>query len=397
MNKRRILVVDDDPRLLKSFVRVLSSRFDVVTAETAAPAMVALSGDEVFSIVISDYKMPGMNGVDFLSWVSRKSPDTVRILLTGYAELDIAIRAVNEGNIFRLLQKPCPPDALAKAIMDGLRYFELAASKRELMEKTVQESVGVLGSLISLVKPEVYGRISRIRPHVRRICQELNPPAVWEAVTGANLSMIGFIVLPGSIVEKDLAGRSLGPKDQALFDAHPAFGAKFIGKIPRMEEVARIIAYQEKRFDGGGVPQDGLKGEDIPFGARALKICLDFDRAVAGGRTYGEALNDLAGRESWYDPDVFDVMFSMLGENPAYCERKVYLHGLEPGMIVVDDIVAKRGENEIKLLAAGQEISEMAIEYLERFAANYDIPQPIKVSDPVACSLLENPDAQAPK
>jgi len=397
MNKHRILVVDDDPRLLKSFERALGARFDVTTAETAAPAMVILSGEETFSIVISDYKMPGMNGVEFLSWVSKKVPDTVRILLTGYAELDVAIQAVNEGNIFRLLQKPCPPTVLAKAIMDGVRYFELAASKRELMEKTVQESVGILGNLISLVKPEVYGRISRIRPYVRHICKEINPPALWEAVTGADLSMLGFVVLPASIVEKDLAGKALSPKEQAMFDGHPEFGAKFIWKIPRMEEVARIIAYQEKRFDGGGVPQDGIKGEEIPFGARVLKICLDFDRAVAGGRTYGEALNDLASRESWYDPDVFDVMFSMLGENPAYCERSVYLYGLEPGMIVVNDIVARRGEHEIKLLAAGQEISEMAIEYLERFAANYDIPQPFKVSDPVACALLEKGDVNAPK
>lgn len=387
MTRHRILVVDDDERLLKSFQRVLSAKFEVQTAQNAAPAMVALSGETDFSIVISDYNMPGMNGVDFLAWVSRKAPDTVRILLTGYAELGVAIQAVNEGNIFRLLQKPCPPKILAKAIMDGLRFYELAASKRELMEKTVQESVAILGDLISLVKPEVYGRISRITPYIRHICREMSPPNLWEAVTGANLSMIGFITLPAAIVEKDLAGKPLTAKEQALFNAHPSFAAKFIGKIPRMEEVARIIAFQEKRFDGSGVPEDDVAGEEIPLGARILKVCLDFDRLTAAGRTYGEALNVLSSRETWYDQDVIGSLFSLLGDNPSYCERMVYLHGLEPGMIVVDDIFAARGENKVKLLAAGQEISEMAIEYLERFAASYDIPQPMKIIEPQVCRL----------
>jgi len=387
MTRHRILVVDDDERLLKSFKRVLSAKFEVQTAQNAAPAMVALSGEDDFSIVISDYKMPGMNGVDFLAWVSRKAPDTVRILLTGYAELGVAMQAVNEGNIFRLLQKPCPPNILAKAIMDGLRFYELAASKRELMEKTVQESVAILGDLISLVKPEVYGRISRITPYIRHICREMSPPNLWEAVTGANLSMIGFITLPVAIVEKDLAGKPLTAKEQALFNTHPSFAAKFIGKIPRMEEVARIIAFQEKRFDGGGVPEDDVTGEEIPLGARILKVCLDFDRLTASGRTYGEALNDLSSRETWYDQDVIASLFSLLGDNPAYCERMVFLHGLEPGMIVVEDIFATRGENKVKLLAAGQEISEMAIEYLVRFAASYEIPQPMKIIEPQVCRL----------
>ncbi len=387
MSKHRILIVDDDARLLSSFKRILSSRFDVDAAENAAAALDMLRDDNPYSIVISDYKMPGMHGVDLLAEVGRRAPDTVRILLTGYAELNVALEAVNEGNIFRMLQKPCPPKTMAKALLDGVRFYEMAAARRELMEKTIQESVAVLGDLISLVKPDIYGRISRITPYVRHICREMDPPSLWEAVTGTRLSMTGFVTLPDEIVEKDLAGRQLAPKEQRLFNEHPAFAAEFIGKIPRMEEVARIIAYQEKRFDGSGVPEDNIRERDIPLGARILKACLDCDRRVSSGMTYGEALNALAENERWYDPDVVGHLFDALGDNPAFNERRVYLHGMEPGMIVTEDIMAVKGDTELKLLAAGQEVSEMTIAYLERFAQTYDITQPVKVVEAAFCKL----------
>ncbi|THB71375.1 MAG: response regulator [Desulfovibrio sp.] len=387
MLKHKILIVDDDTRLLSSFKRILSARFDVTTAENGDSALELIKEDAPFSIIISDYKMPGMNGVEFLSEVNKRVPDTVRILLTGYAEINVALEAVNEGNIFRMLQKPCPPKTMAKALVDGIQYYEIAAARRELMEKTIQKSVGVLGDLISLVKPTVYGRISRITPYVRHICREMDPPYLWEAVTGTRLSMIGFVTLPESIVEKDLAGQTLGPREQRLFNEHPSLAASFIEKIPRLEEVARIIAYQEKCYNGTGVPEDNVQKDDIPLGARILKVCLDCDRLTSWGLTQGEALNALAGKDNLYDPDVLGHLFSTLGESPAFNERKIYLHGLEPGMVVAEDIFAMKGEEVIKLLAEGQEVSEMAIAYLLRFSQEYNVNQPFKVLETTYCKL----------
>lgn len=387
MLKHRILIVDDDERLLKSFKRILSSKFYVDTALNADGGLDAIAQREEYSIVISDYKMPGMNGVDFLAQVMKSCPDTVRILLTGFADLNVALDAVNDGNIFRMLQKPCAPRAMAKALMDGVRAYEMAAAKRELMEKTIHKSVGILGDLISLVKPEVYGRIARITPYVRHIAREMDPPNIWEVVTGARLSMVGFVTLPDVVIEKDLHGRSLTKREQQLFDEHPDFSATFIGKIPRMEEVARIIAYQDKRFDGTGPPRNDVKKDAIPLGARILKVCLDFDRHVSGGMSYGEALNELSSHEKWYDPDVLGYLFEALGDCPVLKEQDVYLSGLTPGMVVTEDVYAKKGETAIKLVASGQELSEMTIEYLNRYSATYEIPQPIKVLEAPFCML----------
>ncbi|WP_243545293.1 HD domain-containing phosphohydrolase [Pseudodesulfovibrio tunisiensis] len=386
MTRHRILIVDDDEKLLRSFERVLRSRFDVSVAENATRALSMIGAEEPYAIIISDYRMPGMNGVDFLARVMEVAPDTVRILLTGHADVQVAIKAVNEGNIFRLLDKPCPPKVLAKALMDGLRFVDLVNAEHEIMERTVQSSVAVLGDLVSLVRPEVYGRISRITPYVRHISRELAPQHLWEAVTAAKLSMIGFVMLPEAVVQEDLAGERLTTERQAQFASHAAFAAKFVGKIPRMEEVARIIRYQEKRFDGGGYPRDELRGLMLPMGARILKAVIDFDRHVCAGLSFGAALNAMSENEDWYDPDVLGSLFSLLGEEATTRENRVYLQGLEPGMVLGEDLYAKKDGKKVKLLAEGSELTEMMIDYLMSFKKN-GLKEPILVCEVQFCRL----------
>lgn len=387
MRKYGILFVDDDYRLLKSFSRMLSPRFYVKIATDAVSAMEILEDEHDFTIVISDYKMPIMSGVDLLSNIKDKYPDMIRILLTGYADLNVALEAVNEGNIFRILQKPCNPKAMAKAIMDGIDIYEKGQAMHELLESTVQESLGIFGDLVSLVKPDVFGRITRILPYVRHMAREMIPSALWEVSTGTRLSMLGFITLPDEIVQKDLNGIALSASEQKLFNEHPAFSSSFIAKIPRMDNVSRIIAYQEKRYDGTGVPKDKLQKKDIPLGARILKACLDLDRHVCSGMGHGEALNALSANEDWYDPDVLGYLFTALGDQPVLQERQIYMNGLEPGMILTADIVAVKGNTELKLLAAGQELSEMSIAYLRHYTLNYRVPEPIKIMEAPFCKL----------
>jgi len=387
MTRHRILIVDDDANLLKSFQRVLKAHFEVLTAEDGPMGLDTIEAEEPFAIVISDYRMPEMDGVTFLSKVKEASPDTVRILLTGHADLGVALKAVNEGNIFRMLDKPCPPKVMAQALKDAVRMYELVRLEQEVMENTVQSTVGLLGDIVSLVRPEVYGRISRIMPYVRHVCREISPGDMWEVVTAARLSMIGFITLPDGLVKKDLDGEKLTLTQQEAYSRHAAFAAKFVGKVPRMEDVARSIAYQEKRFDGGGFPKDDVAGQDIPLGARILKVALDFDRHVCAGLSFGAALNALSENGDWYDGDAIASLFSLLGGDDRHNERKVYLHGLQAGMIAAQDVVAARGDKRIKLVADGSELSEMTIDYIQSFQEKYQVTDPILVREAKFCSL----------
>jgi len=333
--------------------------------------------------VVSDYNMPGMNGVDMLRVIRHGSPDTVRVLLTGHADLEIAIQAVNEGNIFRLLTKPCPPETLEKVLDDAFRIHDLVLAERELLEKTLTGSVSVLCDLISLVKPDVFGRISRFLPFVRGVCKRLADPRPWETETAAMLSVIGFITLPDSLIGKVEKGKPLAEGEVRQFLGHPAFGARLISKIPRMDRVASIVAYQEKQFEGGGAPPDDVKGEAIPLGARIIKAVADFDILLANGLGKGDAITKLDRRKGVYDPAVVAALAEVIREQARYTLQKVYINGLTPGMVLAEDLYGVRGDETLLLMAKGRELNETVIEFLIDNSRTIRINQPVAVIEPM--------------
>jgi len=387
MPAHRILIVDDDEKLLKSFERVLGRRFETVAVGNADEALGAIAGPGGFSVVISDYKMPGMNGLEFLAQARVAAPDMARILLTGYADLEMALRAVNESDVFRLLTKPCDPKVLAQALVDAIRYHEAMVAEHEMMEKTLRASVGILADMISLLKPDVFSRVSRLVPTVASLARRLGQGGNWEIETATLLSMVGFITLPESIIDKVQGGKELNPLEMGLFEDHPSFGAEFIAKVPRMEGVSRIVAYQEKSFDGSGEPKDDVKGEAIPLGARILKVVSDYDILIGTGKAKGDALTVMLKKKGVYDPAVLDALTDFIGDEARYCVRKYYLHGLEPGMVLADNVYGHREGKKTKILARGQMLSDMVIEYLLRYSKRSKVEEPITVLEALTCSL----------
>jgi len=380
---RKVLFVDDDVNLLESFRRQLRKKAELVTAEGAKPGIEAAARQGPFAVVISDYNMPGMNGVDMLRVIRHGCPDTVRVLLTGHADLEIAVQAVNEGNIFRLLTKPCPPETIEKVLDDAFHHYDLITAERELLEKTLTGSVAVLCDLISLVKPEVFGRVSRILPFLRGLSTLLADPRPWETETAAMLSVVGFITLPDSLIRKVEQGKPLTDAEETQFLGHPAFGARLVAKIPRMERVAAIVAYQEKYFEGGGAPRDTVKGEQIPLGARILKAVVDFDILLANAMPKGEAIAKLERRKGVYDPAVVRALAEVISQHSRYALHKVHLHGLAPGMIMAEDLYGVRGTENILLVAKGRELNATVIEFLLDNSRSIKINQPVAIIQPM--------------
>jgi len=308
----KILFVDDELNVLAAYERQLRKQFDVTTMQGGEAGLQAMMVSGPYAVVVSDFRMPNMDGIQFLSRVKEMSPDTVRMILTGYADVQTAIDAVNEGNVFRFLTKPCPPDSLAKAIMAGIEQHRLVTAERELLEQTLKGTIQILTELLGLVNPEAFGRCSRIRKRVQSIALRKRLPGVWQYETAAMLSQIGGVVVPERIIERMYKGESLSDEESQLFEMHPMVGSDLIAKIPRMEQVAQMIGYQEKRFDGRGVPIGTIHGEEIPLGARILKVVLDFDILEAEGVPPVKALEDLKGRAGWYDPGILDVLEEIL-------------------------------------------------------------------------------------
>ena len=324
----RILFVDDDSDLLASFQRQLRNQFTVDISPDGQHGLEPITHQGPYAIIVSDFRMPGMDGVQFLSRAREIAPDSVRMLLTGYADVQTAIEAVNQGNIFRLLTKPCPPDTLTKALTAGIKQYQLVTAERELLEKTLSGSIKVLSEVLSLVNPEAFGRAARITRYVRQIASQMCLSEVWQFETAAMLSQIGWIILQEEPLKKIYRGSSLTGKEEQVFKMHPSVASDLIGKIPRMEKIAEIITYQEKRFDGSGIPIDSCKEDQIPLGARILKVVLDFDSLEVAGKLREKALDQLKQRSAWYDHSVVAALEAVIRLEANYQVRIVAVKDL---------------------------------------------------------------------
>ena len=173
-NKRpRILFVDDEPLLLEGLRRSLHREFDADLAASGPEGLEKIKKSGPFPVIVSDMRMPGMDGAEFLSQVRTIAPDSIRVMLTGYADMEAAMRAVNEGRIFRFLNKPVTPDDLALALRACLTQFELARREKELLENTLAGAVRVLTEVLNLANPAAFNKGTRIQQFVSHIAAKL--------------------------------------------------------------------------------------------------------------------------------------------------------------------------------------------------------------------------------
>jgi response regulator RpfG family c-di-GMP phosphodiesterase len=372
----KILFVDDDPNVLASLKRALRKAFRVDTAQGGEEGLVLLGLPEPYAVVVSDLRMPGMGGVRFLAEAQQVAPDTVRIMLTGHSELDTALAAINEGRIFRFLTKPCAPEDLAAAITAGIAQFRLVAGERELLQKTLNGSIKVLTDVISLVSPAAFGRASRVRALTRELSEQLTGQADWQIQLAAMLSQLGCVGLAEETLDKVYHGEPLSSPEQGAFLEHPRVGAELLANIPRLEGVAAIIRYQEKRFDGTGVPQDGVHGADLPLGARILKVALDFDSLVAAGAGSAKACADLRQRHGWYDGSVLEALTHVLRDEIGQDVQHVTVAKLGPDMVLAQDVYSTTG---LLLIPQGQEITPLVRLRLANIAAKGGLVEPLRV------------------
>ncbi len=378
--KGKILFVDDEQNILDSMRRRLHGKFKVVTALGPEKGLHVVNTSGPFAVIVSDLRMPIMNGIEFLSRVREISPDSVRMVLSGNADLADAIDAVNEGNIFRFLVKPCSSMSLMKSLEQGVEQYRLVTAEKELLEKTLKGSIEVLSDVLSMASQDAFGRASRIKRHVREIAIHLGVKNTWQMETAAMLSQIGWIVLSSDILKKVYLGEALTEEEQQLFDMQPMMASEFLKHIPRIEEVSRIIAYQEKHFDGGGIPRDVLAGDQIPLGARILKVVLDFDILEARGVPKANALLRMKKKKGLYDPGVLSAFEAMFGIESKYEVKELAIAELEPHMILGQNIYTTSGA---LLITKGNEIGRVVLTRLKMIAETTRIKEPVRVFIPL--------------
>ncbi len=375
----KILFVDDEPNVLAGFARQLRKSHTMETAPGGAEGLDALDTRGPFAVVVSDMRMPGMDGAAFLARARDRYPDTVRILLTGYADIQSAIEAINRGGIFRFLTKPCPPHILTGALDDALAQYRLVTAERELLDKTLRGSVQVLGEVLALVNPSAFGRAVRVQQLVRRLAGTLPEAGSWQVDVATVLSQLGCVAVSETVLTAANRGADLGPDAQRQLDAMPGITRHLLQQIPRLDAVLEIIAYHDKAFDAPARFSQEKCGKDIPLGARVLKATYDFDTLQARGLPEPEALDRLASRSGRYDPDILAALKSLIcrEEQPEVVE--VSIGKLVSGMVLAEDL---HNDSGVLLLKRGNPITEPLKRRLESTAMSGQSPKQIRVFTP---------------
>jgi len=340
----RILCVDDEPLVLQGLRRTLRPRFEVTIATGGLEGLGQLQEGAPFAVILSDMRMPVMDGAQFLTRARQLAPDSVRILLTGHADLDSALAAVNHGQIFRFLTKPCPPEVLLDALQAGAEQFRLVHAERELLEQTLTGAVKALSELLALSNPTAFGRAARVHRTVAALCARLSPPDRWAIEVAAQLSQVGCIQLPAAVAEKLYFGRALGPSEQALVDRGPALADQLLANIPRLEPVRALLAA------GSGGREAGAP----PLGARLLRLALELDTLEARGLSATEAVALLQSRPGPHGRDALEALEQEISIRTASEVRELPLAEVLPGMQLAEDLHARNG---VLLVARGFQVT----------------------------------------
>ena len=323
LQKERILFVDDEALILSALERELGDQYNIITVNNSTEALARIAAGEKFTIVISDQNMPGMDGTEMLSRIEELAPDTIRILLTGNADMKTAIEAVNKGHVFRFLSKPCPPETLSLAIDAGLEQYKLVILKQEnhALRRLRSAMDGIIKGFSTIVEtrdPYTAGHQERVKNLSVAIAGEmgLEKDRITSLRLAAMVHDIGKIYVPADFLNKP---GKLSDVEYSILRTHPKIGQDILKSVDFVWPISEFVAQHHERMDGSGYPR-GLSGDQIHLEARIM-AAADVVDAMASHRPYRpslgieKALEEIeANKGTHFDPDVAETCLRLFRE-----------------------------------------------------------------------------------
>lgn len=398
----KILFLDDEPNVLNALRRVFRDEGHELTL-TASPdeAWDRLSRERI-AVAVSDQRMPTVSGIQFLEKAKKISPQTVRILLTGQADMSIAMEAINRGSVYRFLLKPWDEDELRLIlkqavahyglVMENIRLTELTfAQNKELealnesleakvlertrqisdlnlrLEKSLLGSVRVMAGLAEVHSTVIGSHSRRVATLSKETARNLGLPEeeIGQVEVAALLHDVGKTALPAAVLEK--AAHALKSEEKAILMRHPLLGEALVRMVPNMDAAARMVRHHHERFYGGGFP-DRLKGQEIPLGSRIIAVADAYDNALNARSGYQSNLPERVLKQiqarspSEFDPEVLQAMGRFLREGDRIQleveEIEIKDSDLRAGMKLSRDIRNAKG---VLLVPAGSIITAKTI------------------------------------
>jgi CheY-like chemotaxis protein len=381
-DRPRVLCVDDEARVVEGLVLHLRKDYQVHTALGGDEALKILKQVGGAAVVISDMRMPGMNGATLLHQVMRTYPDTTRILLTGEPGRDAAVDAVNKAHIFRFLTKPCPPDQLKAAVEAGVMQHRLINAERSILKETLIGCIKALIDVLAIVNPVAFGRASRVKRLAIELANTLDCTDFWQLEAAAMLSQVGYLSLPAPLVEKLYYGERLTPEEKTLASAVPDVAMKLLENVPRLEPVIQILA--ALNWSDEAIAR--LGHGTIGLGTRILGLVLEYDTLITQGHSLDVTIQTLRGRASRFTAELVEQFGKHLGAGSGKHEaREIALKAVLPGMVIMQDVRTHLGT---LLVPRGFEVTSPFLERIRNFGPEL-LAETVKVVIPAAKALSE--------
>ena len=356
----KVLCVDDEPNVLSGLALHLRRRYDLITAASAADALEILGQYKGTAVIISDMRMPMMDGAAFLSRSREVAPDAVRVLLTGQTDMPSAIAAINQGQIFRFLTKPCPPSTLLGAVEAAVEQHRLITAERVLLEHTVRGSIKALTDVLALTSPAAFGCATRIRQLATELASSLKQGVSWQIDVAAMLCQLGSVALPADTAGRFYSGQALTDEDARMVSRMPAVTEQLLGQIPRMDDVVGILTAMEQPFRPLEPKVTDVHEVQCHRGGELLKVARDFDALEVLGNTSARAVGIMRSRSGRYDPALLDALQSLrAGEAPREKIVEITLSAVRVGMVFAEDVKTADG---MLIAARGCEVTTSFVE-----------------------------------
>jgi response regulator RpfG family c-di-GMP phosphodiesterase len=382
MNDSNVLLVDDDANVLQACQRILRKRFNIVTAGGSDAALAAIKLKGPFAVIVCDMNMPCENGIQLLQKIIKKSPDSVRIMLTGNADQKTASDAINLGKVFRFLHKPCYAEQLAEAIEAAIEHYRHIVAEQELLTQTVHGSIRMLTEILSAANPVAFGRAARLHQLIVELIRHVHLEQPWECEMAAMLSQVGCISIPAATLDKAHQGKSLLPAEVRLLAGRYRMGYDFIHQVPRLENVAEIVRLQDDCY----LAQEPPGG--LPLAAHLLRIARDFDSLLQVHRERHLALARLEQRACNYHPEALAALRLVVDNHQEYEPRTSKVAGLREGWLLADDV---RTTDGLLLVKEGQLITAAMLARLENHYRTSTIAEPLAVLVPLEKAIKPSP------
>lgn len=317
MPKYKILIVDDEEDNLALLYRSLRRDYDVYKAHCANEALEILKQED-FQLVLSDHKMPEMEGVDFLKLVAQDYPSTVRVLITAYSDAKILIDAINQAKIYRYIKKPYKIEELLMVVQSALEYYQLKSDNEKLIKDLKELFVGAIKSITEALDAKDHfalGRSMRVCIYSAKTAESLNLPVedIGRIELASLLHDIGIIGVDDSVCKNNV----FPFEESEELKKHVYHSVKILEDIKQLNEVREIIKYHHENYDGTGYPY-GIKGDEIPLGSRIIAIADQFENLVSNkegspSMSNFEAMDIIKQKAgSRFDPELVNVFENII-------------------------------------------------------------------------------------